>query len=45
MSERTSEYALLALDSYTSNAVGKELIRGGRPYEVIDAAGDPLTGF
>ena len=45
MSERTSEYALLALDSYTTSPIGKELIRGGRPYEVVDTAGDPLTGF
>jgi hypothetical protein len=45
MSGRTSEYALLAIDSYTPSPIGKELIRGGHPYEVVDTAGDPFTGF
>lgn len=45
MSERTDEYANLALDSYTTSFEGNEIRRGGRNYIVQNTVMDPVTGF
>lgn len=45
MSQRTREYAELAMDSYTAASEGKEIRRGERGYIVDRVAMDGLTGF
>ncbi|UPG95801.1 XVIPCD domain-containing protein [Luteibacter aegosomatissinici] len=46
MNERTNEYAHLASASYDERLqVGKEVIAGGKKFEVIDSAKSLFTGF
>jgi hypothetical protein len=46
MNERTNEYAHLATASYDERLqVEKEVIAGGKTFEVIDSAKSLFTGF